>query len=154
MSKVFSSNLPLPLLQGHLPNSRLEELPQEIMLEILDKILAPVVDTSNPFSILENYTFIEPTYATPFSSLLPPNGLDSEETSDLSLAPDSEETSNLPPHSQSLANTNQFDGISLDIDLNPYTKKKKKKKKSGLAPSSSYPSTRSSNGNPPPLNSF
>lgn len=49
--------------------NRLEELPQEIMLENLEKIPAPKLDTSNPFSILENCSFIEPTDNIHFSSL-------------------------------------------------------------------------------------
>ncbi|KAJ8620170.1 hypothetical protein MRB53_028699 [Persea americana] len=62
--------------------SRLNLLPEDILMDILDKIQAPVLDTSNPFSILEHCTYKGQAYETSFCNLLPlrPLILESEDT--------------------------------------------------------------------------
>lgn len=77
-------------------------------MEVIEKIPAPVLVTSNPFDILENCSFIEPTEAFPFPPL-PPSPSHPLSTSDLAQLPSSSHPA----------------GISLEVDLAPHTKKKK-----------------------------
>lgn len=57
----------------------------DIVYEILEKILAPVLDCSNPFSILENCSFADPSSSTLVSinhTIAHPNiGLNTKKTS-------------------------------------------------------------------------
>ncbi|RWR88157.1 receptor-like serine/threonine-protein kinase SD1-8 [Cinnamomum micranthum f. kanehirae] len=51
----------------------LEALPKDTSLEILRQIQAHVIETSNPFAILETCSFIDPIDTPLFSNLLPQN---------------------------------------------------------------------------------
>lgn len=70
-SKTCLSTPNLTPVKDQIHHSRLEDRPQEIVLEILEKIPVSALDISNLFSILENCSLLEPTYATPFSNILP-----------------------------------------------------------------------------------
>lgn len=52
------------------PECPILSLPTDIIYNILDKIPAPVVDISNPFSVLELCSVIEPTSSTSLSKSL------------------------------------------------------------------------------------
>lgn len=56
----------------------LEVLPKDTSLEIFRQIQAHVIETSNPFAILETCSFIDPIDTPLFSNLLPQNDPESE----------------------------------------------------------------------------
>eukprot|EP00268_Persea_americana_P053106 TRINITY_DN5993_c0_g1_i12.p1 TRINITY_DN5993_c0_g1~~TRINITY_DN5993_c0_g1_i12.p1 ORF type:complete len:158 (-),score=29.00 TRINITY_DN5993_c0_g1_i12:1513-1986(-) len=141
----FSNSLHLQA-QESVPCTRVNLLPKDIMMEILAKIPAPVIDTSNPFSRQENCTFKEPAYATSFSSLLPsqPLPFDSEETTTLQEHPQTSAiTQTVPPLDQR--------GISLEKISHPTQRKPRTEISVKPEPSSSHPKTRSFDGKPSPL---
>ncbi|KAJ8626293.1 hypothetical protein MRB53_019600 [Persea americana] len=84
---------PVPTSDNYMTNPILS-LPTDVTYAILEKILAPSLDCSNPFSILEHNSLADPTLSLPSAAQLP-NILDP-----IPLAPQNTELSQNSPSSR------------------------------------------------------
>lgn len=151
-----SPSLTHPLNGPHIPSSNsvnetlldnpILTLPSDIAYEILGKIPAPILDSSNPFSILEHCTLAEPTANTSkFKNLIAVQSNMEVTTSNsqaLAIVPVS--TSNSVNSSSTLAETSHpsiiinqdgyKEGVTpqaanLEVDLSPFKVKVNRKSK-------------------------
>ena len=139
-------------------------LPSNIVYEILEQIRAPIVDCSNPFSILEHCTLVEPTSSSSKSKNIIATQSNFGATISGSqaiaivlvfaskfgnLSPILFETRSNPSYLLLVCNKDHAapQEASLVVDLSPFeVKGKRKPKNSGT--SSLGPKTRSSSGYP------
>ncbi|KAJ8636823.1 hypothetical protein MRB53_011090 [Persea americana] len=113
---------------GYLPtNNLLSALPSDVALAILEKIPAPTLDCSNPFSILENCSLADPTLCTynlkRLSATHPKlKRIIPEQVS-------AQPSSTTPTIAPSLPNPVPNSHFSLVVDLSPFKAKPRRKPK-------------------------
>eukprot|EP00268_Persea_americana_P033787 TRINITY_DN33418_c2_g1_i1.p1 TRINITY_DN33418_c2_g1~~TRINITY_DN33418_c2_g1_i1.p1 ORF type:complete len:153 (+),score=25.04 TRINITY_DN33418_c2_g1_i1:86-544(+) len=137
---IHPSNLPYPLTS----DSPLSTLPSDVVFEILAKIPAPILDCSNPFSILENCSLADPTSSTSFSKNILASHKRKKRIVHDKVADLEDPT---PPPLSDIPNLAQLGESSLVVDLSPFKMIVSRKSK-GKGHPSLGPKTKSSSGPP------